>query len=190
MIRGIVKERHRGPHKEDGGRPKVLLFDDPDRWIIAIAFWLRRDPKDQRSIAPIQALDNLLTPHEGVDLVLETCSIKGVEHGVLGIINTTPDRASDRRLNRNVLDRLPRSAPGGKRFRKSRVQYLQAKIAAFQRTKLTEKEAQWLGTCLLGLNFIVAPGTAEMGFLALASAGLQLPDAGCQRIADLLQKMR
>ena len=52
--------RKRGPRKGDGGRPAYKIHDDPDRWIIVTALWLRDDPKDHRSFAVLQMLDYLL----------------------------------------------------------------------------------------------------------------------------------
>ncbi len=147
MKKPIIKPRNSGPHKGMGGRPegtRRLIYDDPDRWVIVTMLWLRQDPKERRSIALIEALDNLLTPHDGVELVLdEPREIEGVEHGVLGILNQTPDRVPDRR-DSNKPDRRPRSAPGGAAFCRSRLQHLQAKIARFKGAKLTKKENGWM----------------------------------------------
>jgi hypothetical protein len=190
----VAKQRNRGPRKKDGGRPKgtVPLYDDADRFVIAAALSLGESAIDQRSIALIQALDNLLTPHEGIEVAPDEARlIDGVEYSAGTIINTTPNRTPDRR-NRNVQERKPLSPPGGKTFRRSRLRHLQLKIAnfrrAFQRAELSEKEVQWLGLCRFGLTQIVTADAkrAYMGFLTLASAGFQLPEAARQRVVNLL----
>ena len=100
--------RKRGPRKNDGGRPRTQIYEDPDRWIVAAAIWFGGSPEEQRSIELIEALDNLLTPHEGVELILETRPMNDSEHGCLGIVNVTDDRIP----GTNLPDRRPRSSPG------------------------------------------------------------------------------
>ena len=130
----------------------------------------------------IEALDNLLTPHEGVELILETRPMNDSEYGCLGIVNVTDDRIP----GTNLPDRLPRSSPGEWAYRKSRLQNLQAKIKKYQPAQFAKTEAQWFVTCLTGFKLLAA-GLGQMGFYALASAGFELPEAARARLIKILQ---
>jgi hypothetical protein len=101
-----VTKRKRGPRQGDGGRPAYKLYDDPDRWVVIGAMWLRDyDPKAQRSYETLQLFDYLLTPHDDIKFEPgEPRMVGGVEYVQVGVVNTAPQR------------RVARISPTGGRF--------------------------------------------------------------------------
>jgi hypothetical protein len=178
----VARKFKRGPRKGDGGRPKgemIRIYDDPDRLIIETARWLRKDPREQRTKALLQALDFLFTPHDCIGLAIER-----VEYGALGITNTTPLRLP----TRNSPARKLHSAPGGAALLKSRVQNLQEKMIRFQMVRPNKKENLWRGLFHLALDFL-AHGEVSKGVALLNSAGIDLPLAARKRFVEILHAM-
>lgn len=152
--------RKRGPHKGDGGRPALRLYNDPDRKVIKAALWFWRTHEAQRSFEVLQMLDALFTPHDTIKLrppsdqerweLARKCGAQLVDEKYkLVIENTAPSRAPDTRTHsdagRNVApDRRLLSAPDRKAFRKSRLQYLRAKVDYYRGKRLDDREERIL----------------------------------------------
>jgi hypothetical protein len=183
----VPKERgKRGPREGDGGRPSYKLYEDPDRWIVIAALSYRSDPKEQRGIAQLQALDNILTKYEKIELALGALPIEerlrdGIEHRSLTIANTERDLA----LATNSPARRPLSAPGGMTARRSRLQGLQFKAQQWQLARLNKSEELWKGLCHLALDFM-AMGEPDKALPILAKVGWDLPEAARNRLAEIL----
>jgi hypothetical protein len=175
--------RKRGPHKGDGGRAAYKLHDDPDRWIIIAALWFRDDPKGQRAIETLQALDCLLTAHDSIELALGTTVRDGLEYGCLSITNTAPQRALS--SNSNWMERRPLSAPGGRAFRRSRLQLLQRKVDSYRRAKFSEREAKFGSLAFLALDFL-AGGRGDLAGPTLAMLGWDMAGPARERLAGIL----
>jgi hypothetical protein len=177
----------RGPREGDGGRPRYKLYEDPDRWIVIAALWYSRsDPKEQMGIAHLQALDNLLTKYEKIELALGALPIEerlrgGIEHRSLSIANTEPPL----KVATNSPARRPLSAPGGMTARRSRLQGLQFKVQQWQRARLNKSEELWKGLCHLALDFM-AMGEPDKALPLLAKVGWDLPEAARKRLAEIL----
>ena len=174
--------RKRGPRKGDGGRPAYKIHDDPDRWIIVTALWLRDDPKDHRSFAVLQMLDYLLTPHNSIEVERGSRMVDEVEYGCLSLTNTEPPREPSSNC---PPDRQALSAPGRRAFRHSRLKHLQEKVGFYQRAKLSEREARFYSLTQLGLDFIVG-GRREAGPV-LKMLGWEMTAMARQRLADILR---
>jgi hypothetical protein len=103
----------RGPLKGDGGRPKDKLYNDPDRWIIVGALWYKKNPREQRSFAVLQALDNLSTQYDCIELARGTKVKDGIEYGALAIVNTADAYGfKGNRADRQSYPRLAESGSG------------------------------------------------------------------------------
>jgi hypothetical protein len=174
--------RKRGPKKGDGGRPRLTLYDDPDRWIIVAAMWLRGDPKERRSLATLQALDFLLTPYDSITVELGHAMRDGREWGRLSMENTAPPRAVS--ANAPPTHR-PLSAPSGRAFRRSRLQLLRKKIDHYRRAKLTKQEALFHGLSFLALDFI-SHGEGLKASAILQRLGWDMNEATRLRLAEII----
>jgi hypothetical protein len=67
----------------------------------------------------------------------------------------------------------------------SRLKNLQAKVAWYQRARLSKGEELWLSLCHLALNFIVL-GNPDMALPILAQIGWELPEEARRRLAGIL----
>jgi hypothetical protein len=137
-----VTGRRRGPKPGRGGRPTYTLGTDPDRFIVTAGLWLWTN---QGSVG-LQLLDAILAPHDAVEFKFETKEIDGETHGVIGVVNTRPEREPDKRTHRdegrNVApDRKRHSAPSGKALRRARLDHLRRKIARYRDEELSDADA-------------------------------------------------
>ena len=188
----MIEARKRGPRKGDGGRPATLrLYNDPDRWIVIIELWLKDDPRKQRRHGTrydrLEAFDLLLSPHsDGIELEFGTRTVDGVEFVQIGIINTQPmgSHGPD-----NLLDHLPRAAPGGQRLRRSRLDALSAKVASYKRKNLNSREQKFCTPCFMALD-ILAGGRPEMADPLLKMVGWQMNETAWERLAMLINAAR
>jgi len=186
--------RKRGPCKGEGGRPAYRLDTDPDRKIIVAALWYWRTDKEQRSFEVLQLLDNLLTPHDVIELELGTQMIDGTEHECLTVKNTVPDRDNDRRTHkdqrRNIApDRRPLSAPDRESFRKSRLQLLRAKIDRYRNKKLGKLETAYCSQCDLAFG-LLAIGDYARAMFTLATVQWEISEVEGKRLAAILTSKR
>jgi hypothetical protein len=172
----------RGPRKGDGGRRQLRLYNDPDRWIIIIALWLRDDPGEQRSATTLEAFDLLLSPHDGIELELGTRMVDGVEFVQLSLTNTQPMRSDG---PNNLPDHLPRAAPGGQTYRRSRLDALRAKVSFYQRKTLTRFEEKFYTPALMALDMI-AGGRPEVADPLLRMVKWEMNEVARARLATLL----
>jgi hypothetical protein len=185
MTRASLRKRR--TKKGVGGRPAFTLYNVPDRWIVVTALWFRSDPREQRSLAILQALDFLLTPYDSIDVEVGTCVRErdGVEHGRLSMINTEPPRAPSGILENFPPDRQPLSAPGRKAFRRSRLKNLPEKVDRYRRAKLARQEELFLGLSHLAFNFIAHGDLFSAGSI-LAKIGWEMNDSTRSRLAEIL----
>jgi hypothetical protein len=180
-----ARKRERGPHKGEGGRPALTLYNDPDYWIIVAALKILTDPKDQQTLAILQALDFLLTEYDSIEVELGTCVRDGVERGRMSLINTQPPRAPHTILSNFPPDRPTWAAPGGRALRRSRLKILREKVDHYRRAKLGRKEEMFRGLSSLALDFIVHGRMIEAGTI-LQKLGWEMNDATRSRLAAIL----
>ena len=182
----------RRPRKNAGGRPAYRLDTDPDRKAIvcAIALW-----PWSRSSTALQLIDALFTPHASVKLRRpsgrETRALVrkfGAQLVSERVVLTVENTASPRLLGVNSAARRPTSEPGGRSFRRSRLQHLQAKVARYRRTKLhpLSLEASFFRHAMLGLMAFAAGDVVGAGLL-LATIDWTLSEAEQARLVDLFR---
>jgi hypothetical protein len=187
-LRGSRKGE-RGSRKGEGkgGRPALTLYNDPDHWIIVAALKILTDPKDQRTLAILQALDFLLTEHASIEVELGTCVRDGVEHGRLSLENTQPPRAPHTILSNNPPDRPTRAAPGGRALRRSRLKILREKVDHYRGAKLARKEEMFRGLSFLSFDFIANGRWLEAGRI-LQTLGWEMNESTRSRLAAILSQ--
>jgi hypothetical protein len=173
----------RGPRKGDGGRPALTLDTDPDRKIVVAALWYWRTHEARRSLAVLQWLDALFTPHDVINI--GTKIIDGAEH--LIVENTEPDRDTDKRPQDEhgaTPDRRPWSAPGRTSFRKSRLQYLRGKVDRYRNKMLDERETAYLSHAEFAF-LLLAAGNYPAAMFAFASVQWEISEVEGKRLAAI-----
>ena len=83
-----------------------------------------------------------------IEFEFGTRDIDEIQHGVIGVVNTRPERTPDKRTHRDVRrniapDHRPLSAPSGKALRRSRIDLLRRKVNHYRTAALSAVDAEF-----------------------------------------------
>ena len=107
--------------------------------------------------------------------------VGGVEFVEIGITNTQPLLAAG---PNNLPDHLPRAAPGGRAFRRSRLDALRTKVSFYQRKNLNVLERKFCSPCFMALDML-AGGRPEMADPLLRMVKWEMTEPARARLAKL-----
>lgn len=163
--------RRRGPRKGDGGRPKVTLANDPDRFAVALGMFLtindRTAPQAAAKLADLILADGSETSADNLPRGLSLRNGAGA------------DFYSSEVWRERTL------APDGSRQWRGRLAILQRKMTA----NYAAADAQWIADSMLAMEMAasIQCDVSQMGRSILAELGWRaLPAAAIDRLRRLL----